>query len=85
MPPSQLPLIEELEFWTNAAVKGGMQGGRSAKNTVTISTELYEKVVLDLNISNGSCISMRSTRITVRRGSMPILDHLDCLGMSSDT
>ena len=43
MPPPQLPRVEELEFWSTGEKIGREKYG-STHETVTISTELYQRV-----------------------------------------
>lgn len=42
MPPPQMPRVEELEYWSNG--EKPRENYVSVQDTVTISTELYERV-----------------------------------------
>lgn len=47
MPPPQLPRIEELEYWGSGGEKARLakaMAGQGNGETITISTELYERV-----------------------------------------
>jgi hypothetical protein len=46
MPPSHLPRVEELEFWsTGEKARSKHHSAKDAQDTVTISTELYERLL----------------------------------------
>jgi len=45
MPPPQLPRVEELEFWSTGEKLATREKFTSVHDTVTISAELYERVI----------------------------------------
>ena len=47
MPPPQLPRVEELEFWSTGE-KTRVKHSSHAQDTVTISHELYDRVLVHL-------------------------------------